>query len=166
MKGDLTIVKEDKFSEGDYFNGLQFRLLQWRFVAEILNENHSWWAGVSPADARSFLDQKYISVKMYTGDPARGDRGYLIYNTHNQFLETILQTGIIGLLIFLFICYSLVKMAWQEKSRGTSCIIGLLVAWLFTESVFETQYGILIFTFFPLFMCLDENRTLPAQRKG
>ena len=89
---------------------------------------------------------------MYTGDPVRGDSGYLIYNTHNQFLETILQNGIIGLSVFLMICFSLVKMAVLKKNRMTSFIILLLLAWLFTESVFETQYGIIIFTFFPLFV--------------
>jgi O-antigen ligase len=89
---------------------------------------------------------------MYTGDPVRGDRGYLIYNTHNQFLETILQTGIIGLSVFLIICFSLVKMAVLKKNRMTSFTILLLLAWLFTESVLETQYGIIIFTFFPLFV--------------
>ena len=89
---------------------------------------------------------------MYSGEPGRGDRGYLIYNTHNQFLETILQNGIIGLSVLLIICFSLVKMAANEKNRVTSFIILLLLAWLFTESAFETQYGIIIFTFFPLFV--------------
>jgi O-antigen ligase len=89
---------------------------------------------------------------MYTGDPVRGDRGFLGYNTHNQFLETLLQTGIIGLLILLVLCISLVKMAWQKKSMSVGFIIILLLLWMFSESVFETQYGIIIFTFFPLFI--------------
>ena len=165
MKGDIKIVKQEIFSPADYFNGLQFRVLQWKFVTQILNENHRWWTGVSPGDARLFLDQKYISTKMYTGDPVRGDRGFLGYNTHNQFLETLLQTGITGLFILLVICAALLQMAWQKKSTMASFIIMLLLAWLFSESAFETQYGILIFTFFPLFICLDENRVFPGTKK-
>jgi O-antigen ligase len=156
-EGDLTIVKQDKYDPGNYFNGLQFRLIQWKFVAEILNENHRWWTGVGPGDAQQFLDQKYISKKMYTGDPARGDKGFLGYNTHNQFLETLLQTGVIGLFVLMIICIFLIRLAWQKKSRGISFVITLLLAWLLSESIFETQYGIIIFTFFPLFISLDEK---------
>jgi len=157
INGDIKLVAQDSFDKGDYFNGLQFRLLQWRFVTEILTENKRWWPGVSPGDAQDFLNKKYISKNMYSGEPERGDRGYLIYNTHNQFLETILQNGIIGLSVLLIICFSLVKMAVNKKNRMTSFIILLLLAWLFTESVFETQYGIIIFTFFPLFIAAGKT---------
>src|SRR5688572_5466302 len=52
IKGDIKVVTQDNFDQSDYFNGLQFRLLQWRFVAEILTENKRWWMGVSPGDAQ------------------------------------------------------------------------------------------------------------------
>jgi O-antigen ligase len=94
---------------------------------------------------------------MYVGEPARGDQGYLGYNTHNQFLETLLKTGVGGLVVLLFLCFSLIKMAWQKKKKELSFIIALLLAWLFTESVLERQYGILIITFFPLFLSLDKK---------
>jgi O-antigen ligase len=155
LNGDLAIVKQEKFNPGHYFNGLQFRLLQWEFTAELLNENDSWWYGVSPADAQTLLDQKYISKKMYAGDPAKGTKGYLGYNTHNQFLETLLQSGIPGLVILLAACFFLVRIAWRKKRRIISFIIALLLAWLFSESVLERQFGIMIFTFFPLFFSLD-----------
>ena len=166
IKGDIKVITQDRFDKGDYFNGLQFRLLQWKFVAEILNENNRWWTGVSPGDAQHLLNKKYISKNMYTGDPERADRGYLIYNTHNQFLETLLQNGIIGLGVLLIICFSLLKMAMQKKSRMASFIVLLLLAWLFTESAFETQYGILIFTFFPLFVCTGKISNAGAFKKA
>ena len=149
------MVSRDKFNQGDYFNGLQFRLLQWKFVPEILNEHHRWWTGVSPGDAEFFLDQKYISANMYTGNNAGG--GFLHYNTHNEFLEAMLQTGIIGLFVLLVICFSLIKMVLLKPNMKISFVTMLLLAWLFTESAFETQYGILIFTFFPLFIPDDKK---------
>ena len=157
LRGNIKMITRETFTEGDYFNGLQFRLLQWRFVAEILTENKRWWLGVSPGDAQTLLNKKYLSKNMYAGNPAKEDHGYLLYNTHNQFLETLLQNGIIGLVVLLLICFSLLKMMIREKTRIASVSILLLLAWLFTESVFETQYGIVIFTFFPLFLCTDEN---------
>lgn len=156
LQGNVKIITQEHFAEGDYFNGLQFRLLQWRFVPEILTENNRWLLGVSPGDAQTLLNKKYLSKNMYAGDPAKGDHGYLIYNTHNQFLETLLQNGITGLIVLLVICFSLIQMMIKERNRVASVSILLLLAWLFTESVFETQYGIVIFTFFPLFLCNDK----------
>ena len=92
---------------------------------------------------------------MYVGEPAKGTTGFLGYNTHNQFLETLLQSGIAGLSILLAIVISLARMAWLKKRRVLSTITILFLAWLFSESVFETQFGIMIFTFFPLFFSFD-----------
>jgi O-antigen ligase len=156
-KGDLRVIEMEKFNPGMYFNGLQFRLLQWRFTGEILNENRAWLTGVGPANAQHYFNQKYISTNMYIGEPARGNHGFLGYNAHNQFLETLLQTGIPGLVVLLFICIALLKIAWQKRKKELSFIIALLLAWLFTESPLERQYGILIFTFFPLFLSLDKK---------
>ena len=152
VRGNIGIVRQDSFKPGDYFNGLQFRLLQWRFVPEILTENGRWWIGVSPGDAQSYLNEKYLSKNMYSGDPAKGSRGYLIYNTHNQFLQTLLQSGIVGFIILIATCFCMLKMAMVQKSRLSIFVTIALLAWLFTESPFETQYGIVIFTFFSMLL--------------
>lgn len=151
MHGSISVVQQTSFKPENYFNGIQFRLLQWRFVKEIMQENKAWLTGVSPADAQTLLNKKYIATNMFTGEPGRADHGFLGYNTHNQFLESLLQTGIIGLLIFIFICVSMVRMAVRQKNSLLTTIVILLLAYTFNESVFETQYGIVIFTFLPLF---------------
>ena len=98
---------------------------------------------------------------MYSGDSAKGTRGYLVYNTHNQFLQTLLQTGIIGLVVLIATCLCMLKMAIEQKSRLTIFITIALLAWLFAESPFETQYGIMIFTFFPmLFTSMTDSGVL------
>lgn len=156
LRGDIALVTQDQFNPGVYFNGLQFRLLQWRFVTEILNENNAWWLGISPGGAQPALNDKYISKNMYIGDPARNDHGYLTYNTHNQLLEAILQNGIVGLILVLVIFYSLFRIVKVKKQSIASFTLFLFLAWLFMESVFETQYGIVIF-FFPLFLSYDKS---------
>ena len=157
---NIKLVKQDSFKKSDYFNGLQFRLLQWRFVAEILTEKKRWLIGVSPGDAQSVLNDKYVSTNMYTGEPARGDRGYMAYNTHNQFLQTVLENGIIGLVVLLMICFSLLKMVQQNRNWYSGFLILLLLAWLFSEAALETQFGIMIFTFFPLFVQTDSRKSI------
>jgi len=155
---DFQFIKRDKFNQGDYFNGLQFRLLQWEFVPAILKENKAWLVGVTPGDAQNLLNQKYISKNMYTGTVERGDKGFIGYNTHDQFLESLLETGLIGSLVFLLICWSMVKMIVARKEAGLSFITILLLVYSFSESVFETQYSLFIFLFFPLFFYLIKNK--------
>ena len=152
INSDLSLIRRDSFNQGLYFNGLQFRLLQWRLVGEILTTKKAWWTGVGPGDAEAILNQKFIEVNMYTGNPERGDRGYLVYNTHNQFLETILQTGIIGLLPVLLICFALIRMILRSKDVLVIFSVCLALAWLMIEAVFETQYGIMIFSFLSIFI--------------
>ncbi len=160
VQTDFQFIKRERFNQGDYFNGLQFRLLQWEFVPTILNEKKAWLLGVSPGDAQNDLNQKYISRNMYTGTPARGDKGFIGYNTHDQFLESLLETGLIGSLVFLLVCCSLVKMAWERKNAELSFITALLLIYSFSESVFETQYSLFIFLFFPLFFYLPKGKSV------
>ncbi|AXY77476.1 hypothetical protein D3H65_27370 [Paraflavitalea soli] len=153
VSGDIKgILKQEKFKPGDYFNGLQFRILEWRFTGEILTENDAWLTGVGPGDAQALLDKKYAETNMYVGDPAKGATGFLGYNTHNQFLESILQTGIFGLLAFGLIAYGMIWMAIKRKNYQVSGIITLILLYSFNESFLETQYGIFIAIFLPLFI--------------
>jgi O-antigen ligase len=158
IQTDFHFIKRERFNPGDYFNGLQFRLLQWEFVPGILNEEKAWLMGVSPGDAQNYLNQKYISKNMYTGTVARGDKGFIGYNTHDQFLESLLETGLIGSLLFLLICWSLAKMTWKRKMAELSFVTILLLIYSFSESVFETQYSLFIFLFFPLFFYLSKSK--------
>ncbi|HTE12283.1 MAG TPA: O-antigen ligase family protein [Chitinophagaceae bacterium] len=162
LSGNLSLVQQRNFTPAIYFNGLQFRLLQWRFVKEILTEDNAWLTGVS-GDAQKLLDNKYISTHMYTGGVNTPDRGYLGYNTHDQFLQSLLESGIPGLLAFILICFAMMHLAIRRQRRELTITVMLLIAYCFNEAVFETQYGIMLFTFFPLFLyyCV-ENKPIPV----
>jgi O-antigen ligase len=150
--GHINMVMQDRFLSSTYFNGLQFRLLQWRLVPEILNENHCWWTGLGAGDAQLVLNKKYIALNMFQGDRRWQGHGYLDYNAHNQLLQSLLESGIPGAMIFVFICAALIRLALQATKRLLTVIIILLLIYLFVESLFNEQYGIVIFTFWPLFI--------------
>jgi O-antigen ligase len=152
---DFRMLERDKFDPGNYFNGLQFRLLQWRFVPQILNERKAWATGVGVGDAQQLLNEKYVSENMYIGDSQRGGKGFLGYNTHNEFLQSLLETGIPGLLLYVTVCISLIKMMFEKRQALFIFISILLLAYSFSESVFESQYSSIIFLFFPLFFYVD-----------
>ena len=159
MHNNMIVMEKKTFEPRFYFNGVAFRLLQWRFVKEIIQEHRAWVMGVTPAHAQPLLNQKYIEANMYAGHPGTADHGYQGFNTHNQWLESFLQTGLIGLIIFFGICFSMVAMAIRQRNRLLWAIVLLVLAYSFQEAVFETQYGLVVFLFLPLFFYFGEKES-------
>jgi len=55
------------------------------------------------------------------------------------------------------VCLSLIKMMSGSRNASFIFISILLLAYSFSESVFESQYSSILFLFFPLFFYLDES---------
>ena len=145
------LFEQDHFTPGVYFNGVQFRLLLWRFSYQILDRHNAWLFGVSPGDAQNELNQRMIETNMYQGD---GDfnKGYLGYNCHNEYLQSTLQSGILGLTFFILAIGSLLVRSLKVRNSSAVIIVIGLIIFCFTEAILEAQYGIVIFNFVPLLL--------------
>jgi O-antigen ligase len=152
MQSSISFIERTEFSPADYFNGIEFRVLSWRFTFEVLNENHAWILGVSPGDAQDLLNAKYKKLNMFTGGLPDNRNGYLDYHTHNQFLQALLETGIPGFLAFMLICTGMIQLAKRSHSRSMILLAILLLCYCFADAVIKTQYGIILFVYFPLFI--------------
>jgi O-antigen ligase len=157
----LSVVRQEQFNPGDYFTGVQFRILSWRFVYEILNEKHAWIWGVSPGDSQDALAEKYTRENMFTGGTPENKMGYLGYHSHNQFLQAILETGLFGLAFFIIACGGLIRMAGKSAGGFLWVLVFLLLCNCFTDAPLKTQYGIILFVFFPLFMYKGTQKGAP-----
>jgi O-antigen ligase len=163
FRGNLRVVEQNQFNPGDYLNGLQFRLIQWKLVTEILYEKKAWVFGVSSGDAQRLLDNKYMSLNLFVGDQNSLNHGFLGYNTHNEFLESFLQIGLFGLFSYLVVCVGFFRMMILRRKADFWLIGILIISYSFVESVFQTQYGLLLFTFLPLLLFYTSNKTDPRQ---
>jgi O-antigen ligase len=152
MQSNMSFIGKDEFSPSDYFNGIEFRLISWRFAYEILNENHAWLFGVSPGDAQDLLNAKYRKLNMFTGGLPENRKGYLDYHTHNQFIQALLETGIPGLVAFILICVGMIQLTKKSGNRSMIVLTILLLCYCFADAVLKTQYGVILFIFFPLFI--------------
>ncbi len=165
-QGDLKLVEQKKFAPGNYFNVLQVRLLEYRFAGEILREQHAWLFGVGPGDSQDLLDQKYIDANMYIGDTSQGPhrkiRGYIGYNFHNQYVETLVRDGIPGLVVLLGIFVLLVtQLARRWRTRQVSFTILTLALFFIPEAPLTLQHGIFMFCFFPLVLFGSRRGNVP-----
>jgi O-antigen ligase len=139
-----------------YFNALQLRLLEFRFAYEILEERKAWVFGVSPGDSQALLDEKYVATNMYIGDPAEGPhrkiRGFIGYNFHNQYLETLVRGGLIGLVSLMAIFVSLFAGARRLNTREGWFVVLTLAVFFIPEAPLTMQHGVFLFCFFPLLL--------------
>lgn len=165
MKGDMALVNQPTFTTDTYFNPLQLRLLEWRFATEILHEHKTWLIGVSPGDFQDLLDQKYVQTHMYIGDTAQGPqrhvRGFIGYNTHNQYLETFMRSGVVGLACLLATFAAFFTAAQRSKMREPRFVLVILAVFFIPEAPLTMQHGVFLFCFFP-FLALAIPRTEAA----
>lgn len=129
-------------------NDFKIRELHWKSVYESILHKHPL-IGIGTGGNRQYLYQRY---KHYGLTAAYDEK----YNAHNQFLETALAFGWLGLLLFIF---SLVYMFWifiREKDFLAISIFASLLVFMMTESILQRQSGLIVFALFiSLFLYRD-----------
>jgi O-antigen ligase len=169
MNGDLALIRQKEFDPGVYFNPLQLRLLEWRFASEILHEHRAWLFGVTPGDSQDLLDQKYIQAHMFIGDTTQGPhrhiRGFIGYNFHNQYLETTVRSGLLGLAALLGIFATLFAAAWRHGTREAWFVILILFLFFIPQAPLTLQHGVFLFCFFPFLALAVPKKTYFAGNK-
>ena len=130
------------------FTGLDLRLLLWRLGIELLQEDNCWLWGEGGRRYHIPLNQKMLSYNMYAGKQGTADTGYMDYDLHNQYMENTVQFGVAGLLVLCLIQGISITKALRQK-QWLFLIISLLFTFSFlSESVLETQSGIVLYTIF------------------
>jgi len=122
------------------------RWLIWQAGLEVAKEN--WLLGVGTGDVKDKLLEEYAK---------RGMTGALEnkLNAHNQFLETLIGQGIIGILL-LFLVF-LIPFFRAMKSQQLPWLMFLLLTafnFLF-ESMLNTQSGVFFFSYFYAFFVFE-----------
>lgn len=141
---NIDIVFADSYSYDSPLNGLNLRLIQVRLGINILNEKVAWLWGVGIDESQEMLNNQYLKYGIYTGYEGTTDTGYLNYNFHNQFIETLVRSGIIGLIILLAMFFKLLAIP-QYNRFISNWVIFIVFMFFLTESVLERQQGIVYF---------------------
>ena len=118
------------------------RFLIWKFSFEIFSENKKYFFGLGNKETDNLLLEKYRTIK----NKKRGnwfiERGF---NTHNQFLDFMLNYGIIGLIIYLYVFLSYL-FSLKENIFLFNLILSLFI-FSCLENILNRQLGVYIFAF-------------------
>lgn len=157
INANTEVVSLTNYRYDTPFTGLTLRLVIWKICIEIINEKKAWIAGVGVGDFQDLINQKYIEKGIYAGNKQLGDTGYIGYGPHNQWMEMLLSTGIIGLVYFIFFIGLSINYFIKNKLILAFLFMLVFVSVSMTECVLSTNKGIIFFAFF---MVLFNNNKL------
>lgn len=135
------LTKENS-EPGSYLMSTGARIWIWKATSQIIQEHPV--IGVGVGDIRDELTKKYKEIGIVTIQ----DSGF---DSHQQYLQTFASLGIIGLLSLLFVFFQFFKEGIRNKNFYLFGFGLLYLFFGFTESMLETQAGIVFFTFCALF---------------
>ncbi|MBI1222260.1 MAG: hypothetical protein GC180_06610 [Bacteroidetes bacterium] len=147
-----------------YLDGLSLRILQLRFALEIVQTDGILFWGTGPGSSQAALDAKYRSLNLY--EPKEGkSKGYIGYNFHNQYAETLVQGGVFSF-ISLIACFGFLFAIAKKKQLEMLFIFSLMfMLFCLTESVFERQQGVFTFLVFACWFIQNPAETKNASQK-
>jgi O-antigen ligase len=139
-----------KPTTADQWNGANFRLAAWKCGWELFKEHPV--IGVRLGDKKARLVEKYkeknfqFVIKDYK-------------NVHNNYLDILFGTGIIGLLLFLIGWLILpLRTCFKSKDYLSVLIIGTYAIATITEVYFDRSFGGMMFGFFIPFLLNDKGK--------
>ncbi len=118
----------------------------WMAAVELIPEAMPFGFGLGDVDAERA--RKYLENGLYTVYN-------LNHNFHNQYLETILQLGIPGILILLANLTIVFLIAIRKKKYLAAYFIVFVGLGFVTESMFQTQKGVMFYAFFNSLLCFN-----------
>ncbi len=144
----------DEISKESFFQR-DGRISIWESAIHLIR--HNLILGVGIGDVKAELMKEY---------QRRGDQNLIEnhYNVHNQYLEILLENGIIGLILFLSILGVMFYIAFSERNILYCLFIIMMVIFFLFETVLNRLQGV---TFFSLFSFLlihinNNNQIMPV----
>lgn len=143
-----------RFQVDQTTNAIEIKKMEWQSSFRIIEENP--WFGVGVAQEQVELNKQYERLKFEQG-VAEG------FNSHNQFLTTLLQGGIIGFgLLFGPLLWLLLRGFLNNRTLDLSVAILIILSFT-TESMLSRHKGVIFYSFFIL-LFLAEGKLFSLKR--
>tara|TARA_B110000114_G_scaffold62637_1_gene66543 strand:- start:79 stop:1323 length:1245 start_codon:yes stop_codon:yes gene_type:complete len=136
------------------YSGLSFRTKIWKNSIFVFQESSLFGHGLYLSQDK--LMNQYIKTNFR--------RGYIYnLNTHNQYLQTLLDTGLIGLTLLIFMLVFPIRDIRNTPISELLFTVIILVS-LIPESFFLRQYGVLFYSFFSCIFQVSRKELAPKNR--
>ncbi|KFD39403.1 O-antigen ligase family protein [Schleiferia thermophila] len=147
-------IEAETFHEG--FNGFTIRLAEWKCAWQEIRKRPLLGSGVG--DSRYHLEESYRRNNFRYGYREK-------FNAHNQFIETTLATGILGLTALIGFFANVVYRAALLRRWHVAAACGYVVLCFLSESYLERQWGV-VFTGMMVPLMLETEIALPNEKSS
>ncbi len=137
------------YNEVAYDNSVNSRKEIWNAATDVIAQNPL--TGTGTGDAEADLIQAYANNGFKLGVEEK-------YNAHNQYLQILVETGWLGLLAFVGCLFLCLRLAIKHKNYLYLAFLLLWMVNISTESMLDTQSGVVFFSFFNALLALDFRR--------
>ena len=138
-------------SEDDYsFSTTSARIAIWEVSSDLIKKEPI--IGYGTGDVKDVLMDEYKT----------NNYNFLYYkrlNAHNQYIQMTIAVGIIGLLLFLLSVYYPVRLIFRSKNMLYAGFLFLVGFNFLTESVLETQAGVVFYALFNALLYFNNHNT-------
>ena len=141
LKEKIEILKKDKYSYDEPFTGLTLRLTFWRLAIKHMIEDKTYPVGTGTGDAQDYLNNVYVIHNLDAG-------GYKDFNPHNQWVQTFLQLGLVGVLLLGMIFVLSIVRAIKNNNFVLLLLMIITFCFMLSESILEVNKGIVFFSLF------------------
>ncbi len=138
-----------RFEETNYENSVLSRTLTWKAVGNLLAEMPP--EGLGSGDVQEALNIEYKDLDFQLGLEES-------HNAHNQYFQVLLESGWLGLLLFISALVIFLSIGIRRKDWLYTGFIVLFAFNILTESVLETQSGVLFFALFNTLFLARQGR--------
>ncbi|GAB4405606.1 MAG: hypothetical protein OHK0039_06750 [Bacteroidia bacterium] len=129
-----------------HFSGTAVRVYIWDAALEQLRKTP--FLGYGTGDELAVLQEVY-----------RED-GFLrpTMNAHNQYLQSALALGLVGVVCLLLVFVPLIRLAWQHRNGLLAFVLLLFAVSCLTEAMLERQLELTFFAFFSAILAMNRGR--------
>lgn len=153
VKTTMAALSSDKTNKTDA-ESTAVRMLVWEASGKVIAKNPV--LGVGTGDAKDELLNEYEQ---------EGLAGALKYklNCHNEFYQVFVSLGLIGFIVLLLHIFVPMWHAVRTKDVIYALFLMIIVINFLTESMLETQAGVLFYAFFTSVLCFRIRDNLKTE---
>lgn len=149
---DFSQVLFAKDFQDYHWTGTNLRIFQLRLGFDIIEQNHKWIVGLGLGTSQEILDFLY---KKYHCEQ------YYSYNFHNQYMQILVECGVLGLLLLISLIIYCFYKSIRDKNLIIFIFIFLMSILFLTEVVFFRQKGVIFFSLvYTIFFNIKKRKIL------
>ena len=150
----ITAIKNPSDASLDSNESSMERIAILKTSTQFALKNLPW--GVGTGDIKDEISKNYKQLGSITINE-------LYLNPHNQFLQTTISLGILGLLSLLAILISGFRIAIKKKNVLLFSFVLLISLHFLFESMLEQQAGVVFITLFYSLFCIWDGNDLDSK---